>query len=79
MSRPKAKRRTATEDRACRPVAIGPVTSVAAEIETIQRQRDKNNRRINVIANEMSTLSNENSTLERRRLELLREFDTVAR
>jgi hypothetical protein len=58
---------------------VSPTLSAAIDIDLIQKQQDKNAKRIGVLLDEHSKLVQWNSALEARRQEKLREFERAVK
>lgn len=62
-----------------KPSGVSATLSAAISIDLIQKQQDKNNRRMGVLMAEFNQLQGENSRLEIQRQEALREFDRTTK
>jgi hypothetical protein len=59
--------------------SVSDTLSAAIDIDLIQKQQDKNSKRIGVLLDEHSKLVQWNSVLEARRQEKLREFERAVK
>lgn len=75
MSKSKTAKTPATKPQN----VVSPTLGAAIDIDLIQKQQGKNHKRIGVLLAEATKLQNDNSSLEARRQERLREFDRTTR
>lgn len=75
MSHPKKQKTPVAKPQNC----ISPTLGAAIDIDLIQKQQGKNHKRIGVLLAEATKLQNDNTSLEAKRQERLREFDRTTR
>lgn len=74
-----SKRKTQKTPAAKPQVGVSATLASAIDIDMIQKQQGKNHKRIGVLLTEATKLQSENSELEAKRQERLREFDRTTR